>query len=378
MRVIASTLFLLCGIAGIGVGADRVTIRALYYASSESQPKSLTLRGSGTPEFANWTNAISMMQNPEGTWSASVSFPQNASIEFKVLYEGKIWQLGSNVRALPVDGTTITVCPWFFETSGTYFIGYKSVPSKFFQNTRDVVLYFPPSYLENIHPNASFQTLVVSDGENFFNDSTSFAGRSWRAQPTLDELIVSGQMEEPLVVVAPYNTEERMAEYTPINGTSPDTAPYCQGAHSCGYADQYLDWVEDTLLPLVSSDHRIDTSRDRLGLLGSSLGGLLSFYACWTRETYGRCACMSSSFWWNGNWTYAYLSERGAPPRDTRFYLDSGDQPAPDGDDEVQTIQVRDALLAKDVEVAYKFFPGDAHNEESWGDRLWAPLTSLW
>ncbi|RYE84066.1 MAG: hypothetical protein EOO65_02880, partial [Methanosarcinales archaeon] len=36
------------------------------------------------------------------------------------------------------------------------------------------------------------------------------------------------------------------------------------------------------------------------GMLGSSLGGLLSCYAGWTRpDTYGFAGCMSSSFWWN-------------------------------------------------------------------------------
>ena len=213
-----------------------------------------------------------------------------------------------------------------------------------FKNTRDVVVYVPPPYIENAHASARWDTLVMSDGENIFNDTTSFQGVSWRAQETLDELIISGKMI-PVVVLAPYNTAERMAEYTPINGSAPDTAAYCQGKDACGEADHYLDWIETTLLPLASADLRV--SFENLGLLGSSLGGLLSFYACWTRTMYKRCGCMSSSFWWNGNWTLHSLVSSNAtfpsPSKDTLFYLDSGTP----GDDDVQTVQIRDAMVQR-------------------------------
>ncbi len=236
-------------------------------------------------------------------------------------------------------------------------------------------MYVPAGYIENAHPSARWDNvLVMSDGENVFNDSTSFQGVSWRAQQALDQLILSGEIE-PVVVVAPYNTAERMAEYTPINGTTEDTAPYCQGYRACGEANEYLDWVENTLLPLASNDHRI--SLEKLGIMGSSLGGLLSFYACWTRsEVYKKCGCMSSSFWWNGNWTLHSLVSKSAvrPNRDTLVYLDSGTP----GDDDSQTIDVRDAMVEEGFDPYYEVFPGGQHNEESWGKRLHVPLSIMY
>ena len=54
------------------------------------------------------------------------------------------------------------------------------MPSSAFQNTRDLVVYVPPSFDEN--PYAAYADVILAqDGENFFNDSTAFGGRSWRA-----------------------------------------------------------------------------------------------------------------------------------------------------------------------------------------------------
>jgi predicted alpha/beta superfamily hydrolase len=86
-----------------------------------------------------------------------------------------------------------------------------------------------------------------------------------------------------------------------------------------GGADHYLDFLHDTVLPIVTARYRVDSadSSDRWSILGSSLGnktdvfclctlnlvhpgGLVSCYAGWTRpDVWGYAGCMSSSFWWN-------------------------------------------------------------------------------
>jgi len=70
-----------------------------------------------------------------------------------------------------------------------------------------------------------------------------------------------------------------------------------------GGADLYLDFLQATVMPLVQNLYRIvptNPAAPRWGVLGSSLGGLLSCYAGWTRpSTYWLAGCMSSSFWWN-------------------------------------------------------------------------------
>jgi hypothetical protein len=66
-------------------------------------------------------------------------------------------------------------------------------------------------------------------------------------------------------------------------------------------ADAYLDFLQQTVLPLVQKSYRVRTTRLNLSILGSSLGGLVSCYAAYRRPfVWSRAGCMSSSFWWNG------------------------------------------------------------------------------
>jgi predicted alpha/beta superfamily hydrolase len=154
-------------------------------------------------------------------------------------------------------------------------------------NNRNVIVYLPPSYTENTLKVYS-NVLVMHDGQNLFDPATAFLGNAWMIQDTLDPLIYNGEIEEVLVIGA-WNTADRMNEYTysfdPSEGFG-------------GKGDLYLDFVEQTLLPLMQEKLRIKLDKGgRLGMMGSSLGGLISCYAGWKRpQVYGRVGCMSSSF----------------------------------------------------------------------------------
>ena len=49
-----------------------------------------------------------------------------------------------------------------------------------------------------------------------------------------------------------------------------------------GNGDKYLDFIEQSVLPLMKKNLRIELDfGGRLGISGSSLGGLISCYAAW-------------------------------------------------------------------------------------------------
>ena len=145
--------------------------------------------------------------------------------------------------------------------------------------------------------------LVMHDGQNLFNTKTAFMGNAWMCQNSLDQSIVGGTTEE-ILVVAPYNTSERMDEYTYVQDPE----------YGGGKGDLYLDFLESTIIPLAQSNFRVEISRDTLGILGSSLGGLISCYAGWTRsDVYGKVGCMSSSFWWDNQDFQTNLITKSTP-----------------------------------------------------------------
>lgn len=308
-------------------------------------------------------------------------------LSFKVLVNDQDWQTGANEQ-LVVDGLSASYAyaayPWFGSQTGQY-VYINDVYSPQLNNTRDLVLYLPPSYTENtlkwFGPDS---VLVMHDGQNLFNDSTAPFG-CWYVQNTLDPMIVEGLLRE-IIVVGVDNTDQRTYELTysvdPQNGG--------------GGGDLYLNFIEQTVMPLVLSEVRISGkplpghSSTRWGMAGSSLGGLITCYAVWTRPSVWGAfgACMSSSFWWNNQDFNSTILERhstGTYPPVAAIYLDSGDS-GPDNDDVTQTQLIRDRLLGlgfpygndtwSDTRVlGYYLDHGGQHNEQYWGARFHVPMS---
>lgn len=275
------------------------------------------------------------------------------------------WASGANARASgDSEAGTVNYYPWFRPGGGRYEVVTISSPT----GARGVACYLPPSFDEN--PYAVYkQLLLLSDGNNVFNDSTAFGGRSWRAAATLDHEIGSGQISE-LVVFAVYNSPRRITEYTYV----PDAT------YGGGGADDYLDWLEKDAVPALRDRYRISPAA-RLSILGSSLGGLLACYAGWSRpQTYSGSGCMSPSMWWASEDFPKNLLATARPngPEPT-IYLDSGDTGG-DSNIAVSTLAVYrefQQLGWPYGQLWHYLDRGAGHNEASWGSRLALPLRVL-
>ena len=94
-----------------------------------------------------------------------------------------------------------------------------------------------------------------------------------------------------VIVVGIWNTNDRNNQYT---------YSYDKGYKFGGKGDKYLDFLEKELKPIIERQWFINRTTGSYGIGGSSLGGLISCYALYTRPTqYDKAICMSSSFWWN-------------------------------------------------------------------------------
>lgn len=188
------------------------------------------------------------------------------------------WSKGANFQVqLPAMSSSVAFYPWFYSNNGEYrVIGNLFSPQ--LNNTRSIIIYTPPSYYENTLKQMN-NVLVMHDGQNLFNSSTSFGGIAWNCDDTINSLVVQGQMEEVLIIGV-YNTPDRLDEYTYVYDPcyTTDIRGNCVGGG--GKGDIYLDFLIETVVPyVVSSGYRIETDRKNMGILGSSLGGLISCYA---------------------------------------------------------------------------------------------------
>jgi predicted alpha/beta superfamily hydrolase len=255
-------------------------------------------------------------------------------LSFKLLVGDSIWSIGYNERVY-LPGTTqknnflTDVYPFFYSNAGDYAY-VRNVYSPQLKNTRDLVVYTPPSYYENTYKPIK-HVLIMHDGQNLFNPSTCFAGKCWNAHKTINQFVFSGNIEE-VAIVGINNTPDRINEYT---------CSYDQGTKGGGKGDLYLDFIEKTVLPVIQKNYRVLVKKENIGILGSSLGGLISCYAGWTHSSiYGKSGCMSSSFWWNNeDFNETILTTKSSPLPNLIVYVDSGDS-GPSQDDMIQTITV--------------------------------------
>jgi enterochelin esterase-like enzyme len=141
-----------------------------------------------------------------------------------------------------------------------------------------------------------------------------------------------------------------------------------------GY-DEYGQFVARELVPWIDAHYRTIPQASERAVMGSSLGGVVSFHIGWTYpEVFGQAACLSSTFGFRDD-----LFERLAaePRRPTRFYLDSG---WPSDNYEV-TRSMRNQLIDKGwrdgVDCLYLAFPHARHNEQAWSARTHIPLQFL-
>ena len=185
------------------------------------------------------------------------------------------------------------------------------------RRTRRVWVYLPPGYAEGA---SRYPVLYVQDGQNVFDQYTSFAGE-WGVDETLDALAASGQdLGGCLVVAVDNGARHRLDEYSPWRNRR--TGRGGEGA-------QYADFMVDTLKPFIDHHYRTRPGREATGILGSSMGGLLATYAALRYPAvFGRVGVFSPAYWFAGPALLAYVAQQ-APRPDTRWYFVCGTQESP-------------------------------------------------
>ncbi len=213
---------------------------------------------------------------------------------------------------------------------------------------RDVVVWLPPTYDTS---QQRYPVLYMHDGQNLFDRATSFAGVEWQVDETMTMLASEGI---EAIIVGMGNTKARMSEYN----------PFPNWRHGTG--EGYLDFIVDTLKPMIDATYRTKTAREYTGIMGSSLGGLISTYAFFKRpHVFGVCGALSPAFWVGSGAIHEVVRE--SPKVEGRIYLDHGTR-------ENNPARMRDVLLDKgyrlDHDLLYVREEGGEHNEAAWARRL--------
>ncbi|NBU80748.1 MAG: alpha/beta hydrolase [Flavobacteriaceae bacterium] len=169
---------------------------------------------------------------------------------------------------------------WAQESSASKQVSNFSVEAPKLNTIKKIWLYLPKGYNTSTQ---KYPVIYMHDGQNLFDTKTSFAGE-WNVDETLDSI------NAKVIVVGIETNDKRMEELTPFKNQK----------YGGGKANDYLDFIVNTLKPKIDATYRTKTSAKNTAVFGSSLGGLVSFYAAIKYpEVFGKVGCFSPAFWFN-------------------------------------------------------------------------------
>ncbi len=292
-------LFLFVFVLFLSAGLkSQVTIRITdvprYYT-----PLTDTIFLTGTVD--NWeanNSTYMMIKQTDGSYQIELNSIYGTLIEFKFT-RGSFSSVETQLDGtyLPnrsfnfVSGQTINcqIANWsdmlgWHTSVGNTFILDLDFPIPQLNRTRRVWVYLPQDYFTTTN---YYPVVYMQDGQNLF-DAVYAAFGEWNIDSTMEAIYP--QFSPSAIIVGIDNSADRMNEYSPWVNTQ----------YGGGEGDQYVDFIVNTLKPYIDNYFRTIPNRDYTAIMGSSMGGLISFYAAMKYPgVFSKAGIFSPSFWYS-------------------------------------------------------------------------------
>ena len=265
-----------------------------------------------------------------------------------------------------------------------------------------VWVWLPPGY--DAHKTAHYPVLYMHDGQNLFDRALTMFDQEWGLDQAISRMAAQGDLRKWIVV----GLQSPRARYNVLFPAKilPLLSPAFQnrvrtldsgdakGAFASG---AYLDFLVNTVKSRVDKSFRTLPTRSDTAVMGSSMGGLMAFYAMAEYpDVFGQAACVSmhaalASATEKGVDHVAlaaeavaafdrYLASSRMRPGRNRLYIDHGIKTSdgsygPYTDALVPMLHRRGWNDGPDFE--FRTFSGAEHNETAWRERIDIPLAFL-
>lgn len=220
------------------------------------------------------------------------------------------------------------------------------------KRNRRIWIYLPPDYATSTK---RYPVLYLHDGQNLFDNQTSSFGE-WQVDETLNKLFNQGDYG-CIAVGIDNGGAKRLDEYS----------PWVNKEYGGGEGDEYMDFLTKTLKPYVDATYRTLPGRETTGILGSSMGGLISMYgfADW-QHVFSRAGVFSPAFWFAGTGPVDDVRAHPKKGEGRVYFLAGAKEP-----EYVQTdiTKVGNALLSVGFtpqDIFFKVAPDGEHSEWFW------------
>ncbi|MFW5436877.1 alpha/beta hydrolase [Paenibacillus apiarius] len=151
---------------------------------------------------------------------------------------------------------------------------------------RQLFIYLPEGYVES---EQCYSVVYLQDSGNLIDPQESGTLQAVR------ELTAKGEL--PGIVFVGIASLDRNDEYTPFVSPNAFEPSRMFGGHASAYAA----YLANELKPYIDSNYRTFPDLKHTGIMGFSLGGLISFYTGMLYpDIFGRIGSFSGSFWFPG------------------------------------------------------------------------------
>lgn len=227
------------------------------------------------------------------------------------------------------------------------------------QVTRTIRIFTPNAYQQQ--PDKAFPVLYMFDGQNVFSHPESAVYDTWCANTTMEQLASEGKID-PWIIVGIDHLSDRFSEYSPFVG---------------GRGDLCAQFLVNQLKPYIDKTYRTLQKPEYTGVMGSSMGGLMSLYIGKTYpKTFGRIGGISPALMWGSGQMFKYWDSHTRCWSKIYLYVGSQEQYSFYGVYLDYVPVTRDfyhhlqQLGYSDYEVHFNLAQGETHHETSWQKQL--------
>ena len=224
--------------------------------------------------------------------------------------------------------------------------------------TRRIWLYLPPGYAKS---KKRYPVMYMQDGQNIFDDFTAGFGE-WGVDESVDSMIKIGK--SPCIIVGIDNGPKRLTEYN----------PYEFKDFGKGEGEDYINFIVKDLKPFIDKRYRTLPTHENTIIAGSSMGGLIAYYAMLKYpHVFGKGGIFSPAFW-TAEQIKGLTNSSGKNIKGTLFFY-MGDK---EGEQYLEDMQeVTEELGRNSIALIYVVTdPDGSHNEQAW--RKWFPEFYNW
>lgn len=239
-------------------------------------------------QFMNLNGKLALSFNYHSPYFIQCKVNRGDNLKYECSSEGygipnRLFEVKSDTTfILTVEGWSDLIVKRHTASSNVKIL-FDSFPAKPLQTVKQISIYLPPSYEKS---KKKYPVIYMNDGETLFDQAYTDNGKEWKLDEVMDSLNNTGKGQ--FIIVGISSGEDRFAEYS----------PYATGKLKEPKGKDYLTFIINNLIPYINRNFRTKEGPMNTSIGGSSMGGLIAYFAALDYpEVFGSAAVFSPAYW---------------------------------------------------------------------------------